>query len=155
MSVLTIKDHMQEIIDLLQEKFDDYNYQSRYQNIKDYNDIKPEYEEIYEQIIKEFESDYVAEKYIGTIEIIYYENAMKFLTLYDPSLTESLQLVENAGFKLSNINSEILSTSLLQYMLMEKWEEEKESIYRKIKEEYFREFWNNCVDYINSNENKE
>ena len=57
MSALTLEEHMLAITGLLQDKFNDYDYKSSYEKIKDFNDIKPSYEEIYEYIIEQFESE--------------------------------------------------------------------------------------------------
>ncbi len=43
-------------------------------------------------------------------EIIYYSNAIKYLMENDPSLHESIDLANDMGFELSNINSELLAT---------------------------------------------
>lgn len=46
------------------------------------------------------------------IEIIYYSNAMEYLTEQDTSLTESIELVVEYGIELENINSELLASLL-------------------------------------------
>ena len=44
------------------------------------------------------------------VEIIYYSNAMKYLQENDCSLSESLDLANQMGFTLENINSETLAS---------------------------------------------
>mgnify|MGYP001000667870 CR=1 FL=1 len=46
------------------------------------------------------------------IEIIYYSNALEYLSENDPSLTESLDLAYDMGFCLDGINSELLASLL-------------------------------------------
>ena len=47
-------------------------------------------------------------------EVIYYSNAIKYLSENDPSFQISLGLAKDLGFSLENINSELLATLLLQ-----------------------------------------
>ena len=51
---------------------------------------------------------------INETDIVYYSNAMEFLTEFDPSLQISLELAQNS---LETVNSELLATLLLQDML--------------------------------------
>ena len=46
------------------------------------------------------------------IEIIYYSNAIKYLQENDASLHESLEIAEEYGYELKNLNSEILASFL-------------------------------------------
>lgn len=46
------------------------------------------------------------------IDIIYYSNAMEYLSKNDPSLSESLNLAAEMGFTPENINSELLASLL-------------------------------------------
>jgi len=46
------------------------------------------------------------------IEIIYYSNAMEYLTRNDNSLRESIEIALYYGYELKNINSEILASLL-------------------------------------------
>jgi hypothetical protein len=46
------------------------------------------------------------------IEIIYYSNAIDYLSIYDMSLSESLSLAFDMGYTLENVNSEILASLL-------------------------------------------
>lgn len=46
------------------------------------------------------------------IEIIYYYNAMEYLSENDPSLRESLELAHDQGCDLKNLNSEVLASIL-------------------------------------------
>jgi len=43
-------------------------------------------------------------------EIIYYYNAIKYLKDNDQSLSESLEIAEEYGYSITNINSELLAT---------------------------------------------
>jgi len=46
------------------------------------------------------------------IEIIYYKNAMDYLYQHDMSLTDSLELANELGYKTEDLNSEILASLL-------------------------------------------
>ena len=46
------------------------------------------------------------------IEIIYYSNAMEYLTRNDNSLRESIEIALDYGYELKNINSELLASIL-------------------------------------------
>jgi len=59
------------------------------------------------------------EELISEEEIIYYSNAIKYLSEYDASLQESLSIAHDFGYGLNNINSEILATILYQQNLRE------------------------------------
>jgi hypothetical protein len=56
--------------------------------------------------------DLLDEKNAFDIEIIYYSEAMKYLTLHDTSLNESIELAVEYGIELKNINSELLASLL-------------------------------------------
>lgn len=55
---------------------------------------------------------------IQETEITYYSTAMKFLAAEDASLKSSLDLANDMGFTLGDLNSEALATLLLQDLLM-------------------------------------
>lgn len=46
------------------------------------------------------------------IEIIYYSNAMEYLTRHDNSLRESIEIALDYGYELKSINSELLASLL-------------------------------------------
>ena len=46
------------------------------------------------------------------IDVIYYSNAIKYLQENDPSLRESLEIAEEYGYDIKNLNSEILASLL-------------------------------------------
>jgi len=46
------------------------------------------------------------------VEIIYYRNAIDYLSKNDPSLHESLQLAADFGFNLTDLSSEVLASLL-------------------------------------------
>ncbi len=56
--------------------------------------------------------DLLDERNAFEIEIIYYSEAMKYLTLHDTSLTESIEIAIEYGVSLENINSELLASLL-------------------------------------------
>lgn len=56
-------------------------------------------------------------------EIIYYHNAIEFLRQNDSSLTESLNLADELGYSVSQINSELLASLLASQMIREEFSE--------------------------------
>lgn len=54
------------------------------------------------------------EEQVNEIEVIYYHNAIEYLSENDPSLQESLGLAGDLGYTVENINSELLATLLKQ-----------------------------------------
>ena len=56
---------------------------------------------------------------ISEDEIIYYSNAMKYLSENDNSLRESMEIADELGYEPKNINSELLATLLQQRNLEE------------------------------------
>ena len=57
------------------------------------------------------------EDVINQIEVIYYSNAIEFLSDNDRSLTESMELAHEYGFEPKDINSELLATILKQKLV--------------------------------------
>jgi hypothetical protein len=57
--------------------------------------------------------EYLEER-INEEEVIYYSNAMKYLSENDASLNESLAIANELGYEVKNINSELLATLLQQ-----------------------------------------
>lgn len=51
---------------------------------------------------------------VNEIEVIYYHNAMEYLTENDNSLQLSLGIAKDMGYEIENINSELLATLLKQ-----------------------------------------
>src|SRR5690625_5637377 len=47
-------------------------------------------------------------------EVIYYNNAINYLSENDPSLQISLELAKDLGYSLENLTSELLATLLFQ-----------------------------------------
>lgn len=60
--------------------------------------------------------EYLQER-INEQEIIYYTTAIDYLKENDPSLMDSLELADEYGFKLEDLNSEKLATMLYQQNL--------------------------------------
>ena len=55
------------------------------------------------------------------IEIIYYYNAMEFLSNNDNSLIDSLEIAYEMGFTVDNLNSEILASLLASKLVREEF----------------------------------
>lgn len=61
-------------------------------------------------------------------EIIYYSNAIKFLSENDPSLRYSLEIASEFGYNTDSLNSEILASLLLSEIEKDKWHENQNEI---------------------------
>ena len=61
-------------------------------------------------------------------EIIYYYEAMKYLTREDCSLSESMEIASEMGITTENLNSELLATLLYQQNLTNQWYEISEQV---------------------------
>ena len=56
------------------------------------------------------------------VEIIYYSNAMKYLSEHDSSLSESMALAQDMGYEPKDINSELLASLLASQNVREDFE---------------------------------
>ena len=54
-------------------------------------------------------------------EVIYYSNAIEYLSNNDPSLQESCQLAGEMGFQAENLNSELLASLLMSQNVRNDW----------------------------------
>ena len=68
------------------------------------------------------------------IEVIYYVNAIKYLQENDASLQESLEIAEEFGFELKNLNSEVLASLLASRNSQDSFHDVRDEI-----EEFFAE----------------
>jgi hypothetical protein len=102
---------------------------------------------IFKDIKTEIELDYLfnegmtideledaVQRYISEQEIIYYSNAIKYLSENDPSLNESMSIAEEFGYTPSQLNSEVLATLLYQRQLSEEWYNIKDDVEQIIEE---------------------
>tara|TARA_R110001599_G_scaffold104049_1_gene264415 strand:- start:122 stop:481 length:360 start_codon:yes stop_codon:yes gene_type:complete len=62
------------------------------------------------------------------IEIIYYHKAMKYLMANDTSLTESLNIANDMGYKACDLNSEMLASLLASQNVEEEFYEYEDKI---------------------------
>lgn len=76
--------------------------------------------------------EYVEEENLTDEEVIYYSNAIKYLSENDASLNESIEIALEMGYELADINSELLATLLTSKNNREAWEEYREEIEEKI-----------------------
>lgn len=72
--------------------------------------------------------------YISEQGIIYYSNAIKYLSENDPSLNEAFDCAAEIGFEVQNLNSEILATLLYQRQLNKEWYDIKDDVEQIIEE---------------------
>lgn len=106
---MTNTDNMQSLIDAF-IKTDLPNRCEDIQTALGYYDGEPDADDFIE---------WYTEEYVNSAEIIYYYNAMKYLSEQDNSLHESMALAGEYGYQCENLNSELLATILLQQNLRE------------------------------------
>lgn len=86
----------------------------------------------HDYIEKNFDNEDDIKEYILELinneDIIYYSNAMEFLTENDISLKESLEIASEYGFELKDLNSETLANILYQRKLQDAIETDLEFI---------------------------
>lgn len=83
-----------------------------YLNAYDFDNL--DFSNAFEEIL-----DILDEKNAFDIEIIYFSEAMKYLTLHDTSLRDSLEIANEYGYKLDDINSELLASLLASQITRE------------------------------------
>ena len=98
-----LKEKKNSIIDEIQDLIDDTDDLSQISFDMDESEIGSA-DDVFE---------YIEEK-INEIEVIYYDNAMKILSKYDPSLRESLEYASDLGYDCKDLNSELLATIACQ-----------------------------------------
>lgn len=89
--------------------------------------------DVYPTELESFDSvdevrDFLLENNYLDEEVIYYHNAIKYLSENDPSLQESLGLAYDLGYTADNINSELLASLLKSEELKEEFEEKTSEI---------------------------
>ena len=62
------------------------------------------------------------------VEVIYYYKAIEFLKEHDPSLCKSLQTAEEYGYRVNQLNSELLASLLASEMLKNSYNELRDKI---------------------------
>lgn len=65
---------------------------------------------------------------IFCLEIIYYTEAIKYLSTEDSSLSESLEIASEYCYEVSDLSSEVLATLLYQKRVTEQWYEIEEQV---------------------------
>lgn len=98
-----LKEKKESVIDKIQDLINDTDDLSQISFDMDESDIRSADDVI----------SYIDDK-IYEIEVIYYDNAMKILSKYDPSLQESMGYAYEMGLSCKDINSELLATLLCQ-----------------------------------------
>ncbi len=74
------------------------------------------------------------------VEIIYYSNAIEYLSENDPSLRESLEFASDMGYTPDNLDSEILASLLASKLVREEFmqlEDEINDFFANLENEYF------------------
>ncbi len=105
----TIKNKIKNYFDSLE--FDNWCV-SDYFSPDDYEDIN--FDDAYHYIM-----DYIGDcgGFDPTGAVVYYSKAMEFLQENDPTLTLSLSLADNDGYRIGDLNSEILASILKMNMI--------------------------------------
>jgi hypothetical protein len=93
-------------------------------NLMDYVDIQDiDLSNAFESIF-----DMLDEKDAFNIEIIYYYNAMEYLREHDFSLNQSLEIAQELGYKITDLNSELLASLLASQNARNDFYEKEEEI---------------------------
>lgn len=85
--------------------------------VSDYIDIS----DIDENTTFDSLTEILSDKNAFDTEIIYYSNAIKYLSENDPSLYESLAIAQEYGYTCDNLNSEILASLHASRKCSEDW----------------------------------
>lgn len=97
-----------EIVSEINKDYDFNDYVINYIDKEDLEDIK-DFEEL-EDYINDLNNNNNNE--ITREEVIYYSNAIEYLAKNDASLLDSLELAEELGYTIKDINSELLASLL-------------------------------------------
>lgn len=93
-------------------------------DILDYIDI----EEIDQNFAYESIFDMIHENRGFEVEIIYYSNAIKYLSENDNSLRDSIEIAVDMGYSIENINSELLASLHASQKTIEDFQEYENEI---------------------------
>lgn len=99
----------QKILDIIKEKEKEYNFSDYIENFIDIEKLKT-ITDVVE--LRDYLNEINEDSQITDDEVIYYASAMDYLKENDPSLSESLELAEEYGYKLKDLNSEKLASIL-------------------------------------------
>lgn len=102
---------MKNIIEIINNKAKEYDFNNPIDYIKDITELTTlENPEDIRDFLQNLQDEY---REITDSEVIYYYDAMQYLSKNDQSLNESIDLAIDIGYELKNINSCVLA-SLLQ-----------------------------------------
>lgn len=103
---MTKKEALQEISRKYDEIHDCYFYDYIEDDVDEYQD--------FDDLLEGLED---ADFFAQAGEVIYYSKAIEYLAEEDVSLTESLELAEEMGFRVQDLNSELLASLLKQRII--------------------------------------
>lgn len=119
-----------EVVSEINKDYDFNDYVINYIDKEDLEDIE-DFEEL-EDYINNLNNNNNNE--ITQEEIIYYDNAIEYLAKNDASLLDSLELAEELGYTIKNINSELLASLLKTQENEGEYNNFTEELINKIKE---------------------
>jgi len=132
----SIGDIKNSIADYL-NKETDYNFDAEYLDWEEINSVD------------ELENACTdSDMYYQMGEVIYYSNAMEYLSENDASLNESLGLASDMGYEVGNLNSEILASLL-------KGEEMRDSLVEAIRSDFVEEAFEKIEEYQEEEDEEE
>lgn len=114
---------------VLQDYLENYFDEDDFDDTTDFNDI----------------SNSLEDKSAFNCEVIYYSNAIEYLSKNDPSLHESLEIAEEFGYSPKDLSSEILASLLKSENTRRDWYDEESDV---------QDFLNN-LDWDYSDEEEE
>ncbi|RMG43348.1 MAG: hypothetical protein D6732_00215 [Methanobacteriota archaeon] len=89
-------------------------------------------EDLFDEVIEDLIMEYID----YSSEVVYYSDALETLSDKDPSLQYSLELANERGYALSQLNSCILASLIIEEEKKEEYYDNKESILEDIKQLY-------------------
>lgn len=119
-----------EIVSEINKDYDFNDYVINYIDKEDLEDIE-DFEEL-EDYINDLNNNNNNE--ITQEEIIYYSNAIEYLAKNDASLLDSLELAEELGYTIKDINSELLASLLKTQENEREYNNFTEELINKLKE---------------------
>lgn len=104
------------------------------------NDVQDVIDLVADQI--ELTEDMTLEEFIDEVnnnnmldeEIIYYSNAIKYLSENDPSLSQAFEIADECGFELKDLSSEKLASLLATRNNNDTFNDNAETIFEAVKE---------------------
>ena len=104
------EEQINKIKEIVREEEKNYNFRDIIENRFNDDDLK-NIESLYE--LRDYLEEINEDNDITNADVIYYSNAIKYLSENDPSLNDSLEIAQEYGYTIDKINSELLASLLM------------------------------------------